>query len=454
MAQPNMFGVTEFDQDPETAAELMRLKRQQQIADAMYGQSQQPLQGGMVGQVYVPPSITQGLAKLFQGYSAGRQSSDVQEGYKKLATERRAMEDSERSRVMEALIGRPEQPMGPPTPTGEMGVREAAPAGSKEQVMQALASSRLPSYRDAGLKAMIAERTAKAESPWAKVDPKDYTPESLAAFALSKNPADLRAIARPAGKMGTEDVHIGGGKWQSFKVGGDGQVDLQSPIGKPFDKRPTASSVEVNQKVEQKTGESMAKEIGGMLKDSKIAVTGAIKMNDAADRILKAIETGNVTAGPLSSKIQTMRQFFDRSGGDSNDKVRQTRQVIRALAESSVEARKELQGQGQVTENEALAVQKAMSGDIDSLTVGELQDIANLNKKAATIRAQGHQAMLDEASRGEGTKGLVNYYKVPGMEMLLQPAQVPKKVASDADYAALPSGAIFIDPQGNQRRKP
>lgn len=163
MAKPNMFGVTEFDQDPETAAELMRLKRQQQIADAMYGQSQQPLQGGMAGQVYVPPSITQGLAKLFQGYSAGRQSADVQEGYKGLATDRRAMEDSERARVMEALVGRPEQPMGPPTPTGEMGVREAAPAGTKEQVMQALASSRLPAYRDAGLKGMIAERTAKAD---------------------------------------------------------------------------------------------------------------------------------------------------------------------------------------------------------------------------------------------------------------------------------------------------
>jgi hypothetical protein len=34
------------------------------------------------------------------------------------------------------------------------------------------------------------------------------------------------------------------------------------------------------------------------------------------------------------------------------------------------------------------------------------------------------------------------------------PGSGPVKVSSDADYAALPSGAVFIDPNGKQRRKP
>jgi hypothetical protein len=34
------------------------------------------------------------------------------------------------------------------------------------------------------------------------------------------------------------------------------------------------------------------------------------------------------------------------------------------------------------------------------------------------------------------------------------PGGGPKRVASDADYNALPSGTVFIDPEGKQRRKP
>jgi hypothetical protein len=420
----NQYGVTEFDQDPETAAELMRLRKQQQIADAMYGSSQAPIQGQMVGNTFVAPSITQGLAKLFQGYVAGQGNKAVEEGYKGLADKKSQLFADEVSRFSKLRSGTPEMPMGPPTEEGDMGVQPARAPATQQQITDALLSSRIPAFQKAGVSQLTAQQK----------------PQEGFTLGPGQNRYDAsgkQLVAGPAkeptGKLGTEDVHIGGGQWQSYKVGKDGTVDLNAPIGKPFSKRPTATDVRVDQKVEQKTGESMAKEIGGMLKDSKVAVSGAIKMNDAADRILAAIETGNVTAGPLSSKIQTLRQFFDRSGGDKNDNVRQTRQVIRALAESSVEARKELQGQGQVTENEALAVQKAMSGDIDSLTVGELQDIANLNKRAAGIRAESHQAMLKEAEGNPSTKGLVGYYKIPGMDALLPKAPAAGKAPQGVD---------------------
>jgi len=35
-----------------------------------------------------------------------------------------------------------------------------------------------------------------------------------------------------------------------------------------------------------------------------------------------------------------------------------------------------------------------------------------------------------------------------------QPTAGPKQIKSDADYAALPSGAEFIAPDGSHRRKP
>ncbi len=45
-------------------------QRQRQLAQMLREQSAQPLQGQMAGQMYVPPSWTQGLAKLLQGYTA------------------------------------------------------------------------------------------------------------------------------------------------------------------------------------------------------------------------------------------------------------------------------------------------------------------------------------------------------------------------------------------------
>ena len=209
---------------------------------------------------------------------------------------------------------------------------------------------------------------------------------------------------------------------------------------KALEKDTTHAPAAVN-KVEVKLGESVVGQIGPMLKDSRIAAQGAMKFNDSADRILKAIDTKAVSSGPLTSMTMTVKQFLNPSGGKENENIRQTRQVIRALAESSVEARKELQGQGQVTENEALAVQKAMSGDIDSLTIGELRDIANLNKKAASFRARAHKHLLDTLKEDPTTAKYAAYYAVEGLDALAAGGANDVMSQADAIIGTKPPGA-------------
>jgi hypothetical protein len=97
----------------------------------------------------------------------------------------------------------------------------------------------------------------------------------------------------------------------------------------------------------------------------------------------------------------------------------QTQQVIRSLSKMAVEARKQLQGQGQVTENEARAVEKADSGNIDDITTGELQDLVTLTKRAAYYTAKSHQEFLSTMEQNEGTRGAAPFYKVRGLEPLL-----------------------------------
>jgi hypothetical protein len=69
------------------------------------------------------------------------------------------------------------------------------------------------------------------------------------------------------------------------------------------------------------------------------------------------------------------------------------------------------------------------------------------------VRAQKRQAraVAVEAMRASAGKATVPS-SVPSVEPL--PESGPKRIASDAEYNALPSGATFIGPDGKTRRKP
>lgn len=173
-------------------------------------------------------------------------------------------------------------------------------------------------------------------------------------------------------------------------------------------------------RIDIKMGDSVAGQIGPMAKDSRTQAQGAVKMFDAADRIDAALKSGMVSAGPGTTQIQTVKQLIQKVGGGNDEGIRQTRQVIKSLAQMAVEARKQLAGQGQVTESEAAAVAKADAGDINDLTTGELQDLVTLTRRAAHYSAKGHQEILDSMSTNDGTKGGVPFYKVQGMDRLLK----------------------------------
>lgn len=55
------------------------------------------------------------------------------------------------------------------------------------------------------LKALELRKSLQGESPWAKINPGEYSPESVAAFAASGNPADLRKATDPD-QLGNRDT--------------------------------------------------------------------------------------------------------------------------------------------------------------------------------------------------------------------------------------------------------
>lgn len=110
---------------PETAAELRRLANQEKIAAAMAAKGQVPLTGQMVGNTFVGASPLQGIANLLHQYNASKATQGAEQGYKALSDRKAQEYASAISDYKRNTVGTPEQPMGPPTPEGEMGVKPA-----------------------------------------------------------------------------------------------------------------------------------------------------------------------------------------------------------------------------------------------------------------------------------------------------------------------------------------
>lgn len=161
-----------------------------------------------------------------------------------------------------------------------------------------------------------------------------------------------------------------------------------------------AGATNVTNRIENKLGESIAGQVGPMLKDSKERTTGAINLANSSRMMVDALDRGSAYVGPMANirlKIAQVGQMLGVGGKTEAEKINNTRQLIRGLAEGAVEARKELAGQGQVTESEAAAVQKAYSGNIEDLTANEIRLIAGLNIKRERLARQRHQQMIKNA---------------------------------------------------------
>lgn len=190
----NQYGQTEWDADPETAAELRRLANQEKMAAVMMQRGQQPLTGGMVGQTYVGASPLQGIANMLHQYNASKATQDAEQGYKALADRKAQEYASAISDYKRNTVGTPEQPMGPPTPEGEMGVKPAfAPSADvrRQAIIEAFTSTnpRLSKMGQMDFQ-MDARKEVKQDAIKARMDELQYR---LAEGRISKQEADARA---------------------------------------------------------------------------------------------------------------------------------------------------------------------------------------------------------------------------------------------------------------------
>lgn len=424
---------------PEAQIEQQALQRQRKIAEYLQKESLTPMQGQMVSGHYVAPSATQYLAKLAQGLMGSSQQKSLDERESKLAAAIRDERTNTMQQYAELLTGKPAVAASfeevAPLPGMVYGNGEpieseikatpeqAAVAPDRRGAMMLLMKSNDPSMQKFGMQQILADMKAPA-SNFGKIDPKDYTQDSIAKYAATGNPAVLVAARK------RENIN---GVWQDPYAQAENAVAPSDP-NKPFATGPDGKAVpntayqqyelgkakagktDISVKTDVKMNEGLAGQVGPMMKDSSIAATGAVQQVDAAQRIIKAIDSDKVFAGPTANMRLFGAQIADTlgvGGKDTAEKIANTRSAIRGFAELTLQGRKSMRGEGAITESEGKLAEKAMSGDIDSMTAAEIKQMAKATERVARFNHAEHQRKIGQMGKTPGLEGVTPFYAVP-----------------------------------------
>jgi hypothetical protein len=162
----------------------------------------------------------------------------------------------------------------------------------------------------------------------------------------------------------------------------------------------------------------IAAQIGPMLKDERIQAQGAANQIDASDRIIQAVNTNKIIAGPTASaqlRLAQVGSVLGVTGTDTAEIISNTRQAIRGFAELTLQGRKSMRGEGAITESEGKLAERAFSGDIDSLTPPEIKQLANASKRAAEFNLGEYNRKLDVLRKDPNTAQLAPFYEINRM---------------------------------------
>jgi len=199
-------------------------------------------------------------------------------------------------------------------------------------------------------------------------------------------------------------------------------IDPKSTEGKNMYRnliaKQTSHPLGTNVKIENKMGEGIAAQIGPMMKDSLDVATGAVKQVDAAKRVVGAIDSGKIIAGPFAGgrvTLAQMGQALGVGGADAKQQLANTRDVIRGLAEMTLQGRSQMKGQGAITESEGLLAERANSGKIEDLTIPEIKQLALASDRAARFAYAEHERKYQEMLKNPTTSSLATYYQGPAM---------------------------------------
>lgn len=395
--------------DPESLA----LQRQKQYAAALLQQNQQP-QGQMIGGRFVAPSITQQLSSALNPLLGAYMLNQADTKQTQLAEAIRQQGDKDLMAYGEAVTPR----------AGVAAKPEVIPQG---QTM----------LDDQGMPTMGYQAPTQAV-PEKKAD---YV-KGMSILRGSKDP-ETRQLAKMlmADQMKTLIVPEGGtvirggifGSGETVKGApkttsdiNNYQFDVSQGYKGTFNEWLTGQNKSKASTQIMNAGKDFSGQVGDIGKESRIATMGAVQTADAANRIIQAVDTNKLFTGIGADVRLAGAQLADGlgvGGKDTAEKIGNSRQAMQGLAQLTLQGRKQMRGEGAITESEGALAQRAMSGDIN-FTKGEIRQLAEAAKRSAKFQYDMHQNIINTMRTDPSTKGLIPYFDVPADVNIFAPRAV------------------------------
>ena len=425
---------TDFGMQQE---EILRQKR---MADLLEQQSMEPLEGKMVSGIYVAPSWTQQLAKALNPLMARKTREYAGEQEQQLAQQMGEERATTLQKYADLMRGQPQQVMpegiaGPPVP-------EVKP--DRNAAIAALLKSRDPMLQQMGIQQQM-KLAEGNQGLFSKINPHDYTPESVKQFAQSGDFGSLVPVRKmevaPSGvaynPFTVQQGTVFNDPNKLMSIGPNGAAVLNQPLfnAKQQLARAGASNVSVNTAQKPflvELGKIAAGNVSSEFDQAKAANQTLMNAQQIREGLDKAI------LGPGANARVTLSQLGQTMGitGKNTDEVLQnTRNVMQGLARQELAAAGQMKGQGQITESERAILRKAESGDISTMTKPEVQTFLSAIEKTARYRIGVHQQNISRLRSDPNAAPLLDYMQVQPAQAQPQPAPANRQSKTiEVDY--------------------
>jgi hypothetical protein len=386
-----------------------QLSRQQKMAEMLMQQGMQQPQGQMVSGHYVAPSLFQNLAGLANIYMGQR-------GIEKAEKAQLDLADRLRKQTMQDVQGYGQAMRG----------MEATPDVIPQG--QTLLD-------DQGQMTMGAQQGTAAVAP----DPNralgilmgSRSPQSQA-LAQALLADQMKTIVAPEGST----IYRGGigGVGETIKGSPKKTSDIQnyeydvanSGFKGTFNEWLTGQKKAGASNQIMNAGKDFTGQVGDIGKESRISAMGAVQTADAANRIIQAVDSNKLIAGVGADVRLAGAQLADAlglGGEGTTQKIANSRQAMQGLAQLTLQGRKQMRGEGAITQSEGELAQRAMSGDIN-FTKGEIRQLAEAAKRSAKFQYDMHQNIINTMRADPSTKALIPYFDVPTDTNIFNPRAV------------------------------
>lgn len=171
--------------------------------------------------------------------------------------------------------------------------------------------------------------------------------------------------------------------------------------------------------------DSLASGIGkgasDILQTSNAAASGAASTIVQGNGILAALDSGKAMTGPGTSASVTVKQIF----GGNPEQLARTREVIKGLAEVTLQSRAMLRGSGTVSDNEQKLLERARSGSIDDMTDAEIRAVVSVNNRLSRQVIREHKTKVEKAAKSvPGAASVLPIFEVAEPEEY-KPSNIP-----------------------------